>query len=319
MLRILNIWMLWALAISAQTDFRVETRIVQVPVSVADRQGRSIEGLTRKDFTVLDNGAVREITLDTFGAGAAPISLVLAIQTSGISSPALAKIRRIGGMIQPLVIGRRGEAAVLTFDSEVKWRQDFTSDPEAIQLAIQRLKPGAAMQARMFDAIAEAAAGMRQRSGRRVMLLISESRDRGSETKFEQAIEAVERDGVEVFGAHYSTYSTAWIAKPEDLPAPSETNFLAVFSELARLGKTNDILALTQATGGADYPFLKERGIEKAIEKLGVEVHSQYILSFPERKDAAGMHRIDVTATNHPDVRIRSRRAYWSEPAGAGR
>jgi hypothetical protein len=56
---------------------------------------------------------------------------------------------------------------------------------------------------------------------------------------------------------------------------------------------------------------LRERGIEKAIETLGVDVHSQYILSFPEETAAKGMHRIDVSLPNRNDVRIHARRAYW--------
>jgi len=69
----------------------------------------------------------------------------------------MAKIRRIGGMIHPLVIGHRGEAAIITFDNQVKWRQDFTSDPEYIQASVKGLRSSSQKQARMFDAIVEAA------------------------------------------------------------------------------------------------------------------------------------------------------------------
>jgi hypothetical protein len=89
---------------------------------------------------------------------------------------------------------------------------------------------------------------------------------------------------------------------------------MQVIGELARLGNTNVILALTHATGGSDYPFFKERGIEDAIEKLGAEVHSQYMLSFPQRDNTPGPHLIEVSVANRDDVRIRSRRTYWADP-----
>jgi hypothetical protein len=67
-------------------------------------------------------------------------------------------------------------------------------------------------QARMLDAIVQVADRMQERKGRKVVLLISESRDRGSETTFQQAVEAVERQGIEVFAATYSAYATSLIA-----------------------------------------------------------------------------------------------------------
>lgn len=293
--------------------FRSETRVVQVPVTVTDANGHNVDGLKASDFSVLDDGAMQAFTLDTFGTGMAPISLVIAIQGSGISSPAMAKIRRIGGMIQPLVIGHRGEAAVVTFDNQIRWHQDFTSDADKLQASVKSLTTGTQMQARMFDAIVDAAARMKDRKGRKVILLISETRDRGSEARLSTALEAVEREGVEVFAAPYSAYSTAWLAKPEDLPPPSAPNYLTVFAELFRLAKTNDTQALTQATGGSEYPFLRERALEKAVEKLGAEVHSQYILSFPPVAGKKGMHQIEVSVPNRIGLHLRSRQAWWAD------
>jgi VWFA-related protein len=221
-------------------------------------------------------------------------------------------------MIQPLVIGRRGEAAVVTFDDEINWRLNFTSNSEAIQKTVKALEAVPSQnkpQARMLDAVVDAADLMKERKGRRVLLLVSENKDRGSHAHLEEAIEAVEREGIEVFAANYSAQATSWIANPDDLPPPSGANYLAVFTELFRLGRTNHALALTQATGGADYTFLREQGIEKAIETLGVDVHSQYILSFPLPGPGApkGMHRIEVSTPNRSDLRIRARQAYWAD------
>jgi VWFA-related protein len=304
-----------ACLLAQERPFTTDVRVVQVPVTVTNQAGAHIDGLKAGDFSVLDNGEERRFALDTFGAGVAPISLAIAIQTSAISKPAIAKIRRIGGMIQPLVIGRRGEAAVLTFDDEINWHLNFTSDSEAIQKVIRQIETGDPAQARMLDAVVDVADAMRDRKGRRVLLLISESKDRGSRANLEDAIQAVEREGIEVYAATYSAQATSWIANPDDLPPPSGSNYLAVFREMSRAGKTNHTIALTQATGGASFSFLRERGIEKAVEMLGVDVHAQYILSFPQPAYAEGMHRIDVSAPKRGDVRIRARRAYWAERA----
>jgi VWFA-related protein len=300
-------------AIAQDHSFRTETRVVQVPVTVTDATGRNVDGLTTADFTVLDNGVPQPITLDTFGTGAAPISLVIAIQSSAAATPAMVKIRRIGGMITPLVVGHRGEAAIVTFDNQVTWRQDFTSESDRIQASVKNLKATSQTEARLFDAVVDAANHMKDRKGRKVILLISETRDRGSEARLEQALEAVERDGVEVFAAAFSASATTWISRPEDLPPPSAPNYMAVFSELFRLAKTNDTQALTRATGGAEYPFLRERALEKAVELMGAEVHSQYILSFPPVAANKGMHQIEVAVPNRTGLNLHARQAWWAE------
>ena len=139
----------------------------------------------------------------------------------------------------------------------------------------------------------------------------------------------MERQGIQVFAAHYSAYATSLIAKPKDLPdlppqvisgdpedwpdSPPGIDFLAIFAEVGRLAKTNAVQALTRVTGGADYAFTKNRGLEEAIEKLGVEVHNQYVLSFRQRKGGNGMHQISVSVLKHDDLRIRSRRTYWAD------
>jgi VWFA-related protein len=321
----------WLGGISAQPGpFRVQTQVVQVPVTVTTQNGRSVDGLGERDFRVLDNGVLQEVTVDDFSAGSAPISLAIAVQTSRISTPALAKVRRIGGMIQPLVTGLRGEVAVVAFDSGIHWLQDFTSEDQKIRSAVESLGAGLAMDgARMLDAVAAVADRMQFRAGPKMLLLVSESRDRGSETKLAQAVEAVQREDIEVFGAHYSAYATSQIAKPKDLPdltappdfpddpteppnLPPGVNFMAIFSELARRGKANTVQVLARVSGGSDHAFVKVSGLESAIEKLGTEVHSQYILSFPQNTNVAGWHRITVSVPNRGDLRIRARTSYWA-------
>jgi VWFA-related protein len=290
--------------------FRIETRVVEVPVTVTAKDGRSVDGLTARDFAVHDNGVLQQITVDPFGADTAHISLAIAVQTSGVSRLALAKINKIGGMIQPLVTGLRGEAAVVTFDKTVTWREDFTSQDDRIRRAIRTLKPESAGRARMFDAVIEAANRMKDRKGRKILLLVSEGRDQSSEATFQQAVEAVELRGIEVFAAPYSAYAMSWISKPEDLPEQAEFNAM-FFTQLGRLFGPNHAKALAHATGGSEYPFTRERGIENAIENLGADVHRQYMITFQQRDASRGRHWIEVAIPARADVQIRSRLTYF--------
>src|SRR5437764_1347118 len=168
-----------AVTLAAQdSQFDVQSRLVLIPTLVTDKKGHTIEGLEAEDFTVLDNGRPQKISVDTFATGVAPIALVIAVQASGISGAVLAKVQKIGAMIQPLITGDRGCAALLSFAENVEWLQDCTKSPDDLSAAFRRLKPGEEKSGRMVDAVHEAIEKLRKRPNvRRVLLLISESRD----------------------------------------------------------------------------------------------------------------------------------------------
>ena len=91
-----------ALAVSLlaqEPRFDVQSRLVLVPATVTDAKGRSVDGLELTDFVVLDDGRPQKVSVDSFGTGVAPIALVIAVQSSGISAAVLAKVRKIGAMI----------------------------------------------------------------------------------------------------------------------------------------------------------------------------------------------------------------------------
>jgi hypothetical protein len=87
---------------------------------------------------------------------------------------------------------------------------------------------------------------------------------------------------------------------------------LGGIGELARLGRTNTTEALTRGTGGATFPFTRQKALEEAIEKLGAELHTQYVVSFAPEARAPGYHTLEVRLARTGEFRIRARPGYWS-------
>lgn len=333
-----------ALAASAlcaqQPDFQIKSHLVVVPVTVTDRQGRPAEGLLPEDFTILDNGRPRPLELDESATAVAPIALIVAVQSSGISEPVLAKVRRIGAMIQPLITGSHGCAALVSFAARIRWHQECTSDPDAIARAFASLEAGSYKEGRMLDTAHDAIARLRLRpKSRRILLLIAESRDRGSESTLDSVISAAQTADITIYAATYSAFKTAFTARPsrggaappppygppqprkepgsppgrEHVPNPpteQRVDILGGLGELARLSKVNDTQTLTAETGGAIFPFTKQRGLEDAIAKLGEELHSQYTLSFRPDGAAPGYHNLQVRIAR-AGYQVRARPGYW--------
>jgi VWFA-related protein len=176
------------------------------------------------------------------------------------------------------------------------------------------------------------------------VLLISESRDRGSETNLENVVTAAQIAGVTIYAATYSAFKTAFTSKssatgtprPPKRPSrpseetgtvtggpPSMTNpsipppeqrvdILGGIGELKRLHKEKATQALTEASGGAAFPFTRQRALEEAIEKLGEELHAQYVLSFAPEDPAPGYHHLEVRINRRGEFRVRARPGYWA-------
>ena len=326
-----------------ETKFGAQSRLVQIPVTVTDSKGKLVDGLEAEDFVILDNGKlVERAAIDTIATGTAPIAIVVAIQSSGISTAVLAKIRKIGPMIQPLITGDRGCAAVVSFASRVRWLTECTNDATKISNAYASLRPGEEKAGRMLDAVHEGIERLTRRPGtRRVLLLISESRDRGSEAGLEATLKAAQTAAVTIYSATYSAFATAMTAKPSDTapvylpngpekpraeagsppgrehvpipPVAQRVDILGGLTELSRLSQPQTTLLFAQATGGTTFPFTRQKALEEAIEKLGIELHGQYVVSFaPEPSAAESYHRLEVRLTRQGEHRIRARPSYWA-------
>ena len=250
--RTLRVLCALTVVLSAQDSPTIKTNVplVLIPVTVTDRKGNSIDGLGVEDFLLTDDGARQNVRMDTSDTVLAPVSLVVAVQCSGISAAVLAKINKVGGMIQPLITGDKGQAAVVAFDDDVRVFQDFTSNSTKIRVAFERIQPRVIRKGHMYDAVAESVKLLetRQENRRRILLLLSESRDRGSKLKLADVVEQVQRAGVTVYPATYSAQATAWTAKPEDSPSmPGGGDYIGAIVELARFGKINAADAFARA------------------------------------------------------------------------
>ena len=306
-----------ALIAQPQPTIRTNVPLVLVPITITDRKGNFIDGLSVDDFVVADNGVRQQIRMDTSDTVLAPVSLVVAVQCSGISAAVLQKIHRVGGMIQPLVAGERGEAAVIAFDDDIRVFQEFTGDSTKIKVAFQRIEPRTIRAGRLIDAVAAAVRMLstRPESHRRVLMILSESRDRGSQMKLPHAVELAQRGSVIIYPATYSAHGSAWTAKPEDNPPmPGGPDYLGAITELARLGKANAADAFARATGGRHLSFLTLKSLEDTITRAAEEIHSQYLLSFaPSESKDEGFHRLEVKVPSQPNAVVRSRPGYWPQ------
>jgi VWFA-related protein len=285
-------------------------------VSVTDKQGGSIDGLTSDDFIVRDDGKPRQVHVDPAGVYRSGVSAVIVVQTTEASHSALLKIRRTGSMIEGYITGEDGEAAVISANDEIKTLQSFTTDGLKVRDVFENLRAGSSTKGRVLDGVAEGLQMLEKKTldRRRLMVVISESRDRGSKAHVEDIVSRAARANVTIYTVTFSAYTTAFTTKASDLPTPRTSGgILAIALEISRLAKQNIGEALSQYTGGRHVSFNTVRALERDFTAIGKEIHSQYQLTFPPSADnEPSYHKLSIEIKNRPEARVRARPGYWT-------
>jgi len=335
-----------ATVLSAQEDlsdqiFRATVNVVVAPVTVTDRDGHYVHGLQPHQFRLYDNDKHQDIKVDV---SFLPISLVVAVQADRVVEDILPKVQKIGPLLQGLVVGEQGEVAIVAFDHRIRTMQDFTTDSDKLAGALKQIRPGSS-SSRMIDATNTAIRMLSRRPGnrRRVVLLISETRDKASESKSREAMTYAQLQNVLIYTVNINHLVTLFTASP-DVPRPDpmppgarplpagvaptpeavrqasgygqSADFIPLFVEIFRQAKSifvsNPAEVFTKFTGGREYGFTTQRDLEEAIRRIGDDLHSQYIVTYtPNNKLEGGFHKIRVEIAERRDAKVLTRPGYW--------
>ncbi len=181
--------------------FKLRSILVNTPVIVRDTGGEMVHNLEASDFRITDNGVEQKIT--HFDLGGYPISLVVLVETSSRIEAVLPELRKTGILLTQAVTGPTGETAIVGFNDAVEKLQDFTTNADAVESAMSQLKEGMS-GAKLYDAMA---LGVEMLSGRpevsatdlghrRVMLVVAEAHDEGSEAKLGEVLRRAQLENI---------------------------------------------------------------------------------------------------------------------------
>jgi len=89
---------------------------------------------------------------------------------------------------------------------------------------------------------------------------------------------------------------------PKLISPQNSVDLVTGIGELMRLHKEDAAQVLAMETGGRKLPFLRQKGLEQAIESLGAELHSQYMISFSPSDPAPGFHHLEIRVKGIPTM-----------------
>jgi VWFA-related protein len=278
-----------------QQTFRAAVDLVTIQASVRDRRGRPLKGLSPADFEVRDNGEVRPV-LSVRAALHAPISLAILVDMSG-SMGSATKIGMVRQAYESLLQQLRedDEVAVLTFDSQLHERQEFTRDLGQLYGALSDFEPFGTTS--LYDATAATARKLAARSAaHKAIVVLTDGLDTSSTMTASEVSALASSIDVPVFVV-------------ATVPAVDQRALLENVDRPSRSGAV-DLRDLAEWTGG--HVVFASTFTETNIVASGLisELRQQYVLAI----EAAGQRewrRLDIRVKRPASSTVKARSGYF--------
>jgi len=261
-------------------QFSSGVNVVEVYVTVADRDGHPVTGLTKQDFTVFENEQPQQISV--FTAGEAGLSVAVALDHSfSMTGERLTTMKRAAESFLD-ALAPTDRAMLIGIGSTVDVLAPLSTDRAAQHNAIRTLDTFGSTSLR--DAIITALDQIQPAPGRRALVLLSDGVDRYSHATESEVLDRARRGDV-------LTYPIA-------------------------LNKTRPTLFVDLAvvTGGHSAQVTDPRRLTDTLTSIAHELRQQYLIGYtpqrplPTRPEWRGLR---VTVARR-DVTVRARSGYWT-------
>jgi VWFA-related protein len=295
-------------------SIRVNVNFVAVPVTVKDDSGRLVSGLLPKDFQLLEGGAKQDLkyfTSDPFALSAAVVF------DQGLPDVAVQKINQTFSALEG-AFSPYDEVAIYTYSSAVRKLKDFGAFGKGTSLAFSLLKsetgrnsgpqvysgplasgptvnglpvgggPNLIQRApqeshTLNDALLRAAVdlGKRPRDRRKVIFIISDGRESGSQAAYVDVLRVLLTNEITVYAVAVDDAAIPVIRKLKEIKIPKK-------------GYGNILPKYTSATGGESFPEFSQSAIEEAYNRAMGDARNQYTLGYYSHAQPGVYRQLEV-------------------------
>ncbi len=276
------------LAATAAAQFRVETRVVLVDVSVT-RSG-PVRDLTEADFELRVDGTPTEFRL--LDPESLPLATLFAMDVSASTAGDRRRRLAAGASRFSDAMTARDVCAVVASSMETRFVRDFEPCEAGVQSDVLARAPRGATA--LWDGLILSLAALRTRSERPVLLIFTDAVDNLSWIREDDLRRAVR-------GSEALIYAIV-------APAPRRSAAVRVSDDGSRL-----LRDLTSATGGRLLTIRSDEGLEEAFDEILAELRVRYVLAFTPEPGREGYVPLEVRV-NRPRVQVRARDGYTARP-----
>ena len=275
--------------------FKADVRLIHVLATVRDGAGRLVGNLEKEDFEIVDRSEKQRIAIFQRESDLSlSIALLMDASLSTAKEMEFETASAVGFLSS--VLGPSDRAAVYRFARDVQELTGYSSNLKTLEEAILGIRPSGGTS--LYDALYLAAGELRQRDGRKAIVVITDGGDTTSRQGFQDALRAVQL-------ADAALYSIAVIP---------------ILGESGRnTGGEHALINLSQATGGAFYSQYSATGLSTIFARIEEELRTQYVLGYyPSRSSSPGRSRRETAEQDYVPIEVRMKNPSFAVKARKG-
>jgi Ca-activated chloride channel family protein len=275
-----------------KTRITLDVSRVNMLFTVSDKKGRFVTDLKKEDFDVIEAKKPQNI-LEFASETDLPLRLAILIDTSNsIRDRFRFQQEAADAFVVNTVRPRQDKALLVSFDTAAEMVTDLTDDVNALQKAINGLRPGGGTA--LYDAIYFACRDKLMVDQplykfRRAMVLLSDGEDNQSRYTRDQALEMAQKADVTIY-----TIST---------------NISHITTDGDKV-----LRYFAAETGGQIFFPFKATDLNQSFENISNELRHQYNIFYrPEPFKTDGLyHSVEMHVKGRKDLIVRCRKGYYA-------
>ncbi len=268
------------------------TNLVNVDVTVLDKDGNPIPSLGRKNFKVYDDGVPQTVT--NFGTAEAPMTVCMLIEFSDKWWVFLYKALEYSyGFLR--FIGPKDWVAVVSFDMKPQILTDFTQDRYEVKGGLDQLRIPGFSETNLYDALAFTIDRMKDIKGRKAILVVCTGIDTFSKLTYDHMLKIARASDTAIYPVSILEYVTVRVGDSIDT-----------------LQARNALTTMAKYSGGQAYFPRFEGELPGIYEQVAGQLRTQYSLGFvptnPTRDGKFHKLKVDLVDEMGNQLRIADRK-----------
>jgi Ca-activated chloride channel homolog len=272
-------------------DLKVNVNLTLVPVTVLDSMGRSVTGLTPRNFRVFDNS--HQVPIASFARQDEPIAVGLVFDCSRSMNDKFKNEREAPRQLFRQ-LGPEDESFLITVSDWAELRTPLTRDLGDISNTLVFTHPNGTTP--LLDGVHMGLLQLRKSElSRKALVVVSDGGDNNSRYTLHEIDALAAESDAQIFTILLYDNPQA----PEEVSGPDLLDHIA------------------SKSGGVNFTIQKIEDIHDAMAKIGVSLHNQYVLGYyPPEDGRSGQYRkIAVqllVPPGTPRLSIYARRGYYA-------